>query len=70
MQASTGLTTKPVSLLTVEVLKVQYDPVHGVLIAGERMQCPWLAAHAIDRTPNLRRQAINVLRIVTIFAAE
>ncbi len=67
MQARTGLTTESVSLLAVEVLKVQYDAVHIVRKAGERMQCLRRAAPAIDGTANLERQVLNVLRLVTIF---
>jgi hypothetical protein len=70
MQAGARLAAKYVALLAVEVLKVEDDAAHIVRVAGERMQCLWCAAHAINRTANLPGQIVNVLRIVAIFGAE
>jgi hypothetical protein len=53
MQARTRLAAKYVAWVAVEVLKVEDDAAHFVRVAGERMQCLWCAAHAINRTANL-----------------
>jgi hypothetical protein len=49
------------------MLKVQNDPPRVIEIAGEGMQSFRLSTSVKDRTANLGRKAVNVLRIVTIF---
>jgi hypothetical protein len=50
-----------------EVLKVQDDSLQVIEINGEGVQSFGRAALVKDGVANLRRQAANVLRVVTIF---
>ena len=50
-----------------EVLKVQDDSLQVVEINGEGVQSFGRAAPVKEGVANLRRQAANVLRVVTIF---
>lgn len=66
MQASRGGAIGIVSVAQ-EVLKVQDDSPQVIEINGEGVQSFGRAALVKDRVANLRRQAANVLRVVTIF---
>ena len=53
-----------------EILKMENDPLGVIEIAGERMQSLWRVAPTDDGAANFGRQAVNVLRVVTIFGVE
>ena len=53
--------------VTHEILKMENDPLGVIEIAGERMQSLWRVAPTDDGAANFGWQAVNVLRVVTIF---
>ena len=69
MQAARGRAIGAVSVAN-EILKMQNDPPRVIEIAGERMQSLWRVAPTNDGAANFGRQAVNVLRVVTIFGVE
>jgi len=66
MQASRGVAIGIVSIAH-EVLEVQDDSLQVIEINGEGVQSFGGTAPTKDEVANLRREAANVLRVVTIF---